>query len=80
MITHSAVWHCGHMFTGKRHCDCIRAAVEATGKKPVTGEQGFLTDDLRFLTREAAAIHAISCGQIKELKFNKTSLFSEDLW
>ncbi len=80
MILCSAVWHCGQLFIGKRHHDCIRVAVEVTGIKPVTGEQGFVTRDGVFLNRENAAIDAIRCGQIKNLKYHRGDLFSEDLW
>jgi len=84
MIIASAIWHEGHLLTGKRHCDCIKVAAilvaHGIGRLPITGQQGFLTDDKRFISRNAAAIHAITCGQIKELKFSSTELFSEDLW
>ena len=44
-------------------------------------EQGFVTDDGKFLDRYAAMQHAIACGQLppdadKECK----ELYSEDLW
>ena len=84
MIICSAVWHEGHLLTGKRHCECLAVASilvkNGIGTWPVKGEQGFLTDDKRFLSREAAAVHAVACCQINELKFSKTQLFSEDLW
>ena len=84
MIIKSAVWHEGHLLTGHRHHDCIAIAAilvrAGVGKFPVNGIQGFLTDDGRFLNREDAAIYALKIGQIKELKFSKRDLFSEDLW
>ena len=84
MITCSAVWHENHLLTGKRHSDCIKVAAilikNGIGTRPVKGEQGFLTDQKKFLNREAAAIHAIACGQIEKLKYSSTELFSEDLW
>lgn len=45
-----------------------------------TSEQGFIDTDGNFLNREEAAIHAIACGQIKELKYSRKDLFSEELW
>ena len=86
MIVKSAVWHEGHLLTGKRHSDCISVAAVLVkggiGKFPIKGgeNQGFLTDENKFLNRELSAIHAIDCGQIKELKFSLKTLFSEDLW
>ncbi len=44
------------------------------------GEQGFITTDGIFLDRKKAAKHALECGQIKELKYQKNELFSEELW
>jgi len=44
------------------------------------GIQGFLTSEGRFVTREEATQIAISSGQIKEKKYNKSRLFSEELW
>ena len=73
----SAVLHEGSVYTGKRHGDAIRAAVEATGKKPVTGKQGFVTNTGRFVSREEAVKIALAAGQITEAK---DKLFSEDLW
>lgn len=76
-ITESAVIHEGLVFTGKRHSDAIRVAVETTGIKPVRGTQGFLTDTGLFVTREEAAKIAFDSGQIKT---EKSVLYSEDLW
>lgn len=86
MITESAVWHRGILYKGKRHHDCIRSAVEATGIKPVIGDQGFITDEGLYLNRYEAAQHAIACGQIVAGKakirheFDGKCLYSEDLW
>lgn len=79
MIIKATVWHDGNLFTGKNHAECIQKAVKLTGIKPVKGEQGFITNNLVLLDREEAAYHAIICGQIKQLKYHKTHLFSEDL-
>ncbi len=40
-------------------------------------EQGFITNQNRFVTREEAAEIAYQSGQIKE---KKDSLYSEDVW
>ena len=54
------------------------------------GEQGFITDAGEFLSRVAAAEHAIECGQIKPQASatlrapgylnHPPLLYSEDLW
>ena len=41
------------------------------------GEQGFITNEGKFLDREEAARHAYFHGQVSRLKL---ALFSEDLW
>lgn len=66
----------GSIYIGKRHNDAIRKAVEATGIKPITGEQGFVTNTGRFVSRKEAAEIAFKAGQIKE---PKDALFSEDV-
>jgi len=58
--------------------------VAITGKKSVYSEvgeniQGFLTNTNRFVDREEGAKIALSCGQIKELKYGSI-LYSEDLY
>lgn len=81
MITESAVWHRGTLYKGKRHHDCIRAAVEATNIRPVIGDQGFVTDTGLYLNRAEALMHALECKQYKRNKLEgKFELFSEDLW
>lgn len=42
--------------------------------------QGFVLEDGSFVNRTAAARAAIAEGQIKELAYTATELFSEDLW
>ena len=80
MIKESAIVQNGVVYTGRRHHDVIRKIVEITGIKPVTGEQGFVTDDGVFVNREEAAKIALACGQITKLKFHSKELFSEDLY
>ncbi len=71
----------GRIITGPRHHNIIKKCIiELEMVPPIHGEQGFVTDIGVFLNREDAAIHALEIGQIKELKFNSTQLFSEDIW
>ena len=76
-IVKSAVMVNGLVYTGKRHNDAIQAAVRETGIRPITGEQGFVTNTGRFVSRQEAAQIAFEAGQTKELK---DKLFSEDVW
>jgi hypothetical protein len=46
---------------------------------PPKHEQGFVTDDGRFLDRKAAGEHALAHGQILSLG-HPPNLYSEDLW
>jgi len=84
MIKEAAIKFHGKVFTGRRHNDILQAnAVCKNGiivSSIAAGEQGFVTDEGEFLNREEAAEHALTCGQIAELKFSKTLLFSEDLY
>ena len=82
MIVASVVWHRGTPFTGSRHHDAIKAAVRTTGIKPVIGDQGFLTDDGKYLNRYEAAKYVIETRQpLNGLHtFNGVELYSEDLW
>lgn len=67
-----------------RHHDVIRLAVEAGLPTPITGEQGFVDNDGRFLDRKQAMVVAMRAEQpiIREdaHTFVGGSLFSEDLW
>jgi hypothetical protein len=62
-----------------RHHHVIRLMVEAGRPKPITGEQGFVLEDGRFVNREEGAQMALASGQIEELHW-PPDLFSEDLW
>jgi hypothetical protein len=75
----------GIVLCGLRHADII-AQMEATmGLRTVAHgensvgehEQGFLTNDNRFVGRVEAAEIAFKSGQTK---VKKTYLFSEDVW
>jgi len=80
MIKESAIKQDGKVFTGKRHHNIIKDMVRLGIKTPINGEQGFVTDDGKFVSRKEAAKIALESGQIKKLKFNQKSLFSEDLY
>lgn len=63
-----------------RHHDVIRTMVDVCKlPKPVTGEQGFMTNDGDFVDRKEALEIAFSCGQVEE-PIAPPNLFSEDLW
>ena len=62
-----------------RHHDIIRVMAKAGVKTPITGEQGFIDPNGRFVNRIEAAAIAIENKQIKELD-SPPNLFSEDLW
>lgn len=83
MITAVAIIHEGIVYSvdsPKRHHHLIRIIYDATdGTKAISGEQGFLDDNGKYYNRENAGVHAIECGQIKQLKW-PNRLFSEDLW
>lgn len=66
----------GKILTGQRH-HLILAAMDGSGKgRP----QGFMTSAGRFVSREEAMLIAVAAHQIKNKTYNKTKLFSEDLW
>lgn len=79
MVVCSAVKKDGIVYVGRRHNN-IRDNMVANGISFKGCEQGFLDKEGRFLNRTEAAIDALACGQIKELKFSETELFSEDLY
>ena len=82
MIIESAIRKDGKIYTGHRHHNIIAKAEEYGlgwgGLKD--GEQGFVTNSGEFVNRQDAALIALACGQIRELKYSKTELFSEDLY
>jgi hypothetical protein len=70
----------GIVFCGWRHPNCIYQKVAITGLRDAESgenEQGFLTSKNRFVSREEGAIIAFEANQIKE---EKQTLYSEDLW
>lgn len=65
----------------QRHCHVIMMMSYRYGvKPPITGTQGFLAPDGRFMDRVESLAYALSSGQIEAPKFQKNALFSEDLW
>lgn len=79
-ISAAAILQDGKVYTGKRHHLIIRDIAEQTGIRPVTGRQGFVTSNGRFVGRKQAARIALQAGQITKLKYDPEELFSEELW
>jgi len=79
-IVAAAILHKGNIWTGRSHGDLIfQILIDTDGDYfPIGEEQGFLTDDNRFVTRSAAKHIAIKAGQLPE--GYKYILTSEDLW
>lgn len=61
-----------------RHHDVIRAMVGAGVPTPIVGEQGFVTNEGRFVGRAEARRIAVAAGQ--GTPAHDRHLFSEDLW
>ena len=65
----------------RRHFELIQQVILDGGEKVLRDQQGFWTDDNRFVMRPAALTVAIRNGQITEDQLiNKGVLTSEDLW
>jgi len=62
-----------------RHHDVIHKMVKMGRPKPITGDQGFILSDGRFVEREEAAQIALAAGQCQTLTA-PPRLYSEDLW
>jgi len=78
-IIASAININGAIIVGKRHCDCIKSAVESgIGKAPIRSSgQWFYTSKFRFVDREEAKQIAVDSWQCWAT--NSELLFSEDL-
>jgi len=63
-----------------RHSDIIHAMASTRMRLPITGEQGFLTSDGEFVTREAARTIALAAGQVKAENLTGSIFCSEELW
>jgi hypothetical protein len=78
MITQAAVLFNGKVYVGKRHADAIRACATDNPDCYISGkDQGFITDDGRFVSRAEAAQIAFECGQISK---KVSILLSEDIY
>lgn len=62
-----------------RHHDVLNAAHEATGLVTLD-QQGFLTSDGDFVSREVALEMAKAAGQIVKKHGSLRELYSEDVW
>lgn len=62
-----------------RHHHVIRLMADKGIATPITGEQGFVTSEGKFVRRTIAGQIAIKAGQIEVLKC-PPQLYSEDLW
>ena len=60
-----------------RHHDLIRGMALAGHSAPVGGEQGFITSEGRFVSREEAGVLAFSAGQTDRPIM---SLLTENVW
>jgi copper homeostasis protein CutC len=80
VIMAAAIRQGDRVYTGRRHCEIICDIARLTGMLPGAVDLGFVTSDGDFVDRERAAEIALRAGQIKELKYNKTKLYSEELW
>lgn len=78
-ILHAAILgeDCKSFFMGKSHADCFHQAsnIKASISKKAK-DQGFITSEGNFVSREEAAKIATAAGQVSNINF----LFSEDLW
>ncbi len=63
-----------------RHHHVIRMMVDAGCKKPITGKQGFVLSDGRFVDRVEAKKVAVIAGQLLGRAGKSRELFSEDVW
>jgi hypothetical protein len=79
----------GVVVCGHRHGDIIATVVNLLGKRTCSfgedcsgeSEQGFLTNQNRYVNRREGAEIAFKANQIKDIKrFNPFMLFSEDLY
>jgi len=73
----------GVVFAGLRHHNAMYTMSAVTGLRDCeSGEniQGFLTNYGNFVDRKEAADIALFCGQVGELKYSSTELYSEDLY
>lgn len=84
LIVGVAIMHEGEMISlpkPARHHHVIRKIADSGGKTPVCGEQGFITEDGKFLNRFDGLEIAKNNNQILDLSdIRANRLFSENLW
>ncbi|MDQ3750807.1 MAG: hypothetical protein M3367_17580 [Acidobacteriota bacterium] len=78
MIKHAAIKQNGIIYVGKRHYNRIAVMIECGLPKPVTGEQGFVTEKGEFVTHEEALKIAVANNQIIKKHGSSSELYSED--
>lgn len=74
-----------HMLPPNRHHNVMHRFYRETGRIVGPDEQGFITDQGRFVDREEALKIATAAGQLNGLRdkpgaYRGKELFSEDLW
>jgi hypothetical protein len=67
-------------YTGLRHHQIIMYLVDAGFSTPIHGEQGFIDDTGRFLSRKEAANLALASGQVSKLIAPGMGLDSADVF
>lgn len=80
MIKHAAIKQNEIIYVGKRHHNCIAIMIECGLPKPITGEQGFVTDKGDFVSREEALKIAAANNQIIKKHGMSSELYSEDIY
>jgi len=83
MIIASAIKFNNKIFLGRGHSAIvlqIKLKYRDCKLKISPQEQGFYTDDGRFLSRKEARQHAIDCNQVKEEDLYCDDFTSEDIW
>lgn len=63
-----------------RHHDVMKVIWLESGSSKIDGEQGFVTSDGRFVTREEARVIAEEAGQLLDCARDSDILLSEELW
>jgi hypothetical protein len=81
-ITAAAIREGRNVYTGPHHATIIHYIAKCAGITPVRGEQGFVTNTGRFVSRKEALGIAVAAGQVTAdpLFGSPAGLMSEDLW
>lgn len=83
MLIASAIKYDGKIFLGRGHSAIIGQIIvkyRNSKLKIAPQDQGFYTDDNRFLSREDACKHAIECNQVQKDNICSSVFTSEELW